>query len=71
MNGYQELGNAVIIQACKDYRKSIRILKKSPTNALAKSDCKSIEQFFHSALFDSLTNLDGNVLIEKLRREVK
>ena len=70
MNGYQELANAIIVQACKDYRRALKILKKFPGDKGFLSGCTEIENFFHSSLYGTLTNIDGDILIAKIREEV-
>lgn len=57
------LGDAIIVQATKDYK-----------TALTSKDKDTImerERFFHSELFDVLTTIDGDYLIERLRKEVR
>lgn len=69
-NCYTRLANAIIVQAAKDYAKALRRLKKFPHDkdaAYTKRDC---ERFFRSGWFEVLTDLDGEVLMEKLQREV-
>lgn len=56
---YEDLANAIIIQAVKDYRRT-----KSPQ---VRSE---IKRFFKSEWFSMLTNVDGDMLIKKLEREV-
>lgn len=58
MNPYERLANAIILQAVKDYR-----------HCSSKSAEMMIEKFFLSDWFGVLTNLDGSVLLEKLRKE--
>jgi len=58
MNPYENLANAIIERAAKDYRENA-----SP------SVRKSIEDFFRSEWFRALTKIDGEWLIEKLRKE--
>lgn len=57
---YEELANAIIIQAVKDYRRT-----QSPQVR------NEIKCFFKSEWFSMLTNVDGDMLIKKLEREVK
>ena len=57
---YEDLANAIIIQAVKDYRRT-----QSPQVR------NEIKRFFKSEWFSMLTNLDGDMLIKKLEREVK
>lgn len=57
----QKLSNAIVLQAVKDYR-----------TALAQNDTQAMvecERFFRSQWFFTLTNIDGEFLIEKLRAE--
>ena len=69
-NCYTRLANAIIVQAAKDYAKALRRLKKFPHDKDAESVRKDCERFFRSGWFQTLTSLDGEMLIEKLHREV-
>lgn len=60
MDPYEKLANAIIIQAVKDYRKALREGKSG----------RIYEQFFHSEWFGILTSLDGETLIERIRRKM-
>ncbi len=82
MEPYQSLVNAIIVQAVKDYRKSIRFLKHHPhtpdldndpqQNALRDKIIKNenerdaTERFFRSGWFEMLSSLDGEVLLKKV-----
>lgn len=63
MNGYKELANAIILQAAKDYRKALKHDERGRK--------REIERFFRSEYFTVLTNVSGEMLIQKLRAEVK
>lgn len=67
---YTNLANAIILAAAKDLRRALRRLKKFPWDKNAKSVKKDCERFFRSGWFQTLTSLDGEVLIQKLHREV-
>ena len=67
MNGYVELANAIIAQASKDYRSAINQLSLNSNDRVALREKKSIERFFHSDFFAILTNLNGDVLLAKLK----
>ena len=67
---YTNLANAIILAAAKDHRRALRRLKKYPWDKDAESVRKDCERFFRSGWFQTLTSLDGEVLIEKLHREV-
>jgi DNA-binding transcriptional regulator YhcF (GntR family) len=59
---YEDLANAIIIQAVKDYRSALRT-----KNADSK---KHIESFFKSEHFKGLTNISGEQLLKALNEEV-
>lgn len=70
MDPYEELANAVILLAVKDWRMAASTLKRKPEHFIAlqrKSEC---ERFFRSRWFGKLTRLDGGMLLEELRKEV-
>lgn len=70
MDSYTELANAIIIQAVKDYRKALKILKRYPRYELAKAVVAEVEEFFRSDWYRVLTSVDGDMLIRKIRREI-
>ena len=70
-NNYENLANAIILQAAKDYRKALRTLSLNPHNRSAQYECRSIESFFRSGWYKALTSVDGEYLIQKLREEAK
>ena len=67
---YQQLANAVILQAVKDFRSAYRRLKKHPNDKLAQDRVREITQFFCSGYFASLTDLDGPALLNRIMREM-
>lgn len=68
---YEDLANAIIIQAVKDYRDALHILVRHPENKVAKAEKRSIEYFFRSPWFTVLTNLNGQILIKQIKEEFK
>lgn len=70
MNPYQNLANAIVELAAKDYRTVLRRCKKYPHDADYARERLSLEQFFQSGWFGILTDLDGEVLMEKIKLEV-
>lgn len=68
---YENLANAIVLQAVKDYRDALKRLKKKPSNKAAMADALACERFFHSGWYKTLTNVDGEYLINKLREEAK
>ena len=69
MEGYQELANAVVMQAVKDWRAAVRTLKKRSRHEKAKKLKAECERFFKSDWFKALTDVDGNMILRKLKRE--
>ena len=67
---YTELANAIIVQAAEDYRNALLQLKDFPRDKKAKKERIECESFFRSAWYRMLTKLDGEMLIQKLNREV-
>lgn len=59
---YENLANAIVLQAVDDYRKALR---KND-----RREKKKLEYFFLHEL-DAFTNLDGQMLIDKLKKERK
>ena len=58
MDPYQELANAIVLQAVKDYRMTDD-----------ERELKEIERFFRSDWFGVLTDVDPEYLIRRLRKE--
>ena len=71
MKRYRELINAVILQAVKDYRLSLRILKQQPDSRPAAAMKTDVEEFFHSDWFGMMTKIDPDYLIDRLRKEAE
>ena len=67
---YEDLANAIILQAVKDYRMALKSLKANPRNRTAMADKDEIERFFRSGWFSVLTSVDGEMLIRSLQMEV-
>lgn len=68
---YEQLANAIILQAVKDYRDALKKIKKRPRYDPAMDMIAEVERFFHTDWYRELTSVDGNFLIEKLRSEVR
>ena len=68
---YEQLANSIVLQAVKDYREALKKLKKRPNYEPAKNMKKEVERFFRSDWYRELTSVDGNILIKKLKSEVR
>lgn len=70
-NPYANLANAIVLQAVKDFRKCIKVVKRNARNKeQAIREMRKIVEFIKSPWFRVLTNLDPQVLLEKLEEEV-
>ena len=67
---YERLANAIILQAASDYRRDLKKLKKNPQNRDVMNEVLQIEKFFRSPWYQVLTTVDGEFLIQKLRKEI-
>lgn len=59
---YEDLANAVVFQAVKDYRQALRRKGHNPLR-------QELECFFSSPWYNQLTLLDGSMLMNKLQEE--
>ena len=67
---YEDLANAIVLQAVKDYREALKKLKKNPNNLKADYTKFEVELFLSSPWYRFLTDLDPELLIERLKEEV-
>ncbi|MCH4113966.1 MAG: hypothetical protein LKF15_14315 [Lachnospiraceae bacterium] len=67
---YENLANAIVAQAARDYLTALRRLKKNPGNRTAMDEAMRLENFFHSGWYGVLTSVDPDYLIRKLREKV-
>lgn len=68
-DNYQDLANAIVVRAAKDYRKALERLDETPDSVGAENEIKRIEKFFRSDYYKLLTSVDGELLINKLKQE--
>ena len=60
---YEELANAIILQAVNDYRTSWK------KGRMGMAERIQLQRFFHSPLFASITDIEPDFLIRKLEEE--
>lgn len=68
---YENLANAIVITAAKDYRDALRSLTRNKNNNNAKRMKEEVERFFNSDWYSVLTDLDGAFLMRKIQEEVE
>ncbi|MCC8013658.1 MAG: hypothetical protein LIO87_00535 [Eubacterium sp.] len=71
MRNYENLANAIIIQAVTDYRKIIGQCRKYNQNWKQNGEIQTLNKFFRSQWFITLTSIDGERLISMLNKEAE
>jgi hypothetical protein len=64
-NNYENLANAIVLQAVEDYKKILHSPQPESNNKKQR-----LEQFFFSDWFKMLTDIDPETLIKRLNNEV-
>lgn len=68
---YENLANAIVLLAVKDYKSTLHELEENPGNKDARHEKRSLEDFFHSQWYGILTDLDPERLISGVKERVK
>ena len=71
ITNYENLANAIVLQAVKDFRTALKALAANPRNRKALADKEDAERFFRSQWFTELTSIDGEKLMRSLEKEVE
>ena len=71
MYNIENLTNAIIVQAVKDYEKAYRKMIKNPEDKDCINDFKKIERFFYSKWYSELTNLNADKILYFIREKSK
>jgi hypothetical protein len=64
---YEDIANAVVMQAVTDYRNALNGVGYG--SIPADSVIVELEKFFHSTWYQTLTRVKGDYLIERLKKE--
>ena len=68
---YEELANAIVIQACDDYKRAYTChLRSNGKGKRTARQLADLEYFFRSDWYKTLTEVDGEQLMERLRAQV-
>lgn len=78
---WQDLANAVVVQACKDYRRAKRIFKHKPKRYFLEEKARSnyeyaakmleqVKAFFKSDYYKLLTSVNADYLLARLNAEL-
>ena len=68
---YEDLANAIALLAVKDYRDALKKLMKHPRHESAKHTKAEVERFLRSDWYRELTAVEPEILLRKLKEEVK
>ena len=69
IEGYENLGNAVIIQAVHDYRKAYGKYLNGRKDKNTLDRIRELEEFFTGEWIQVLTSLDGTMILKTIRKE--
>ena len=67
----QDLANAVVTQAAKDYKYYHKRIEKDPADDYAKHEVREIEVFFSSKWMKRLINIDGTEILARIKGELE
>ena len=68
---YENIASAIVIKACKDYRWAYRrYLRRYRSTGTPDAELAELETFFRSAWYRSLPALDGEYIMDRIRKEV-
>ncbi|MBQ8835598.1 MAG: hypothetical protein IJX67_01480 [Oscillospiraceae bacterium] len=71
MDPYQALANAIVEVAVQDYKTALKYHYRHPDRREYADEVSSLERFFRSGWYGMLTNLDGELLMNGVRRMVR
>jgi len=66
---WEDLANAIILQAAEDYRICRRRIRRWPDQKEAQAMIREVERFFRSRWFCQLTDADGVRILDELKKE--
>ena len=68
---YEDLANAIVLQACKDYKSAYKhYLRRYGRADRTDPQLAELEKFFRSDWYKTLTSVDGEYLMKRLQNEV-
>ena len=70
-DGWGDFAEAIVLRAVEDYRHVNNRLRENPDDLRLQEQKEEIEEFFLSAWFRVLTDLNGKRLLHRLQVEMK
>lgn len=71
ISAYQNLANAIVYTAVRDYQHALIILHMRSDDKAANHRVYEVKQFFKSGYFKILTSIDPEYLLERAEEQVK
>jgi len=68
---WQSLANAIIVQACEDYRTVCEMVKLKPRSKQWREERRKLLEFFKSEYCSLLSKVDVDMLIEKINKDME
>lgn len=68
---YENLANAIVLQAFKDYKRTLWKLSQDPYDFVAAGNKKKLEHFFDSNWYRLLTDVNADILVGEAKRQVE
>lgn len=68
---YENLANAIVVQAFKDYNRALWRLSQDPHDFVAASNKKKLDRFFDSNWYSLLTDVKADILVGEAKRQVE
>ena len=68
---YQDLANAVVTRAAKDYKYYHKRIEKNPKDDYAKHEVRELEAFFSSKWMKRIINIDGAEILARIKGELE
>ena len=67
----EDLAIAIIVNVANNYREALRSQKRNPLNKEIWSRVQELEGFFCTDWYKTLTNVDGDYIVSRIKREVE
>lgn len=68
---YENLANAIVLQAFKDYKRALWRLSQNPYDSIAAGNKKKLDRFFDSNWYRLLTDVNADILVGEAKRQVE
>ena len=69
LDGYQLLANAIVTDAARDYKRTLRAAKRG--DDYFPSHLRSLKRFFRSSWYRMLTKVDAEYIMSRIEQEVE